>query len=245
MATISCLTRTSELLTDICNRESAEAETRQGYDSKDSKHISMNEKVLKTLEYDKIIARLAGFASSDAGKALCFELLPMTDLNEITSAQTQTSDAVTRLRKKPGPSYNGLKNIIPSLKRLGIGGVLTCSDLLEISSVCDIAASAQNFLRPERDDEEPDSLSPFYRELNPCSALNAEIKRCIIGHDEIADDASPTLKDIRRRMISTSSRIQHTLNSMVTSQSMKTYLQDSVVTMRSGRYCIPDRKSVV
>ena len=199
----------------------------------------MNEKVLKTLEYDKIIGQLSRHASSDAGKRLCEKLLPMTDKDEIQTAQTQTSDAVLRLRRKPGPSYNGLKNIIPSLKRLDIGGILSCQDLLEISAVLDIAASAKNFLRPENEEELPDSLSVFYAGLEPCHPLNAEIKRCILGYDEVADDASPTLKDIRRKMISTNSRIQQTLNSLVTSNAMKTYLQDAVVTTRGGRYCIP------
>ena len=200
---------------------------------------NMNSKVLKTLEYDKIIEQLARNASSDAGKDVCRKLLPMNDLEDIITAQTQTTDAVLRLRRKPGPSYNGLKNIIPSLKRLDIGGILSCQDLLELSAVMDIASSAKTFLRPENDEEEPDSLSSYYEALEPCRPLNDEIKRCILGYDEVADDASPTLKDIRRHMIQTNSQIQRTLNTLVTSTSMKTYLQDSVVTMRGGRYCIP------
>jgi len=199
----------------------------------------MNTKVLKTLEYDKVIRELARFASSDAGRKLCEDLLPMHDLEEITTAQLQTHDAILRLRKKPGPSYNGLKNIIPSLRRLDIGGILSCQDLLEISGVLDVAASVKTFLRPENDEEEPDTLSSFYEAVDPCRVLNDEIKRCILSYDEIADDASPKLKDIRRHMIQAANQIQRTLNTIVTSQSMKTYLQDSVVTMRNGRYCIP------
>ena len=199
----------------------------------------MNEKVLKTLEYNKIIEQLERQASSDAGKAMCRRLLPMTDIEDITTAQTQTTDAVLRLRRKPGPHYNGLKNIIPHLRRLGIGGVLTCQDLLEISAVLDVAASVKSFLRPESDEEVPDSLSSYFESIEPCRPLNDEIKRCILGYDEVADDASPKLKDIRRHMVQTNSQVQKTLNSIVTSSSMKTYLQDSVVTMRNGRYCIP------
>lgn len=199
----------------------------------------MNEKVLKTLEYNKILGLLERHASSDEGKEKCRKLIPMTDIEQISFAQRQTSDAVTRLRKKPGPHYNGLKNVIPSLKRLAIGGTLTCQDLLEISAVLDVAESAGNFLAPENAEEEPDSLSSFYAELNSCPALNREIKRCIIGYDEVADDASPTLKDIRRHMNQANLQIQRTLSTLVTSVSMKTYLQDSVVTQRNGRYCIP------
>ncbi len=199
----------------------------------------MNEKVLKTLEYDKIISQLERLASSEGGKALCHKLLPMNEAEKIRTAQIQTTDAVARLRRKNGPFMNGLKNILPSLRRLDIGGILACADLLEISGVLDSAASAINFLKPENDEEEPDSLSAFYAALNPCRALNTEIKRCIIGFDEIADDASPTLKDIRRHKMQANLQIQKTLSTLVTSQSMKTYLQDSVVTQRNGRYCIP------
>ncbi|MGI6071809.1 MAG: endonuclease MutS2 [Lachnospiraceae bacterium] len=199
----------------------------------------MNEKVLKTLEYHKIIQQLEARASSDAGKKLCRNLLPMSDYGEIQTAQIRTTDAVKRLRRKAGPFYNGLKDILVSLKRLDIGGTLSCTELLELSAVLDISASVKTFLRPENDEEEPDSLSSFYEAIEPLKHLNDEIKRCVLGHDEIADDASPALKDIRRHIIRTNDQVQRTLNSLITSASMKTYLQDSVVTMRNGRYCIP------
>ena len=199
----------------------------------------MNEKVLKILEYDKILHRLASYASSDAGKSLCLALQPMTDANDINTAQRQTTDAVLRLRRKSAPHYQGLKDILPSLKRLEIDATLSCKDLLEISISLDVAASVISFIKPERDDEPADSLSYLADCLIPCSELNTEIKRCIVSYDEIADNASPALKNIRMRMAQAGSKIQSTLNALVTSQAMKTYLQDCVVTMRGGRYCIP------
>ncbi len=199
----------------------------------------MNSKVLNTLEYYKIIAQLQRHASSDAGKGKCAELLPMTDIEQIRTAQIQTTDAVNRLRKKAGPSYRGIKNILPSLRRLAVDSDLSCQDLLEISGTLDVAASAVTFLSPESDEEEPDSLSAYYEAIDPCTDLNNEIKRCILGYDEVADDASPALKDIRRKINQTNVQIQKTLSNYVTSSAMKTYLQDSVVTMRNGRYCIP------
>mgnify|MGYP002622758834 FL=1 len=199
----------------------------------------MNEKVLKTLEYNKITDILAGYASSQAGAEECRKIKPLTDIEEIRLLQEETSDMVSRLRKKPAPHLSGLKNIIPALKRLEIGGILSCSDLLDISAVLDAAASVQSFLRPENDEEEPDSLTHFYEQTDPCRSLNDEIKRCITGLDEIADDASAALKDIRRHINQTNLQIQRTLSTIVTSQSMKTYLQDAVVTQRNGRYCIP------
>ena len=199
----------------------------------------MNEKVLHTLEYDKIVELLAQQAGSEAGALMCRRLLPMNDLESIRTAQLQTTDAVARLRRKSGPSFGQLKDIRPSVMRLDIGSILNCEDLLDISSTLDCAASARRFLRPENDETPEDSLSIYYDSLDSCDLLGSEIRRCILGIDEIADDASPKLKDIRRKQNLTKLQIQKTLSSMVTSASMKTYLQDSVVTMRNGRYCIP------
>lgn len=199
----------------------------------------MNPKVLKTLEFDKILQRLSSFASSDAGIALCKDLKPITDIEKIRTAQIQTTDAVTRLRKKNGPNYNGLKDIRLCIKRLDIGAILNTVDLIDVSSVLDVASSVRHFLKPENDEEPVDSLSIYYDSIDTCDNLNSEIKRCILSYDEIADDATPTLKDIRRKQSFTKDRIQRTLNTMVTSQAMKTYLQDSIVTIKNGRYCIP------
>ena len=199
----------------------------------------MNAKVLHTLEYDKIVELLAQEAGSQEGMKKCRELVPETDVELIRTAQQQTTDAVTRLRKKAGPYFGQLKDIRPQIMRLNVDAVLACEDLLDISSVLDSAASAKRFLAPENDETPIDTLSIFYDSLDPCSLLNNEIKRCIISFDEIADDASAKLKDIRRKQNFTKLQIQKTLSNMVSSQSMKLYLQDSVVTMRNGRYCIP------
>ncbi len=202
----------------------------------------MNTKVYKTLEFDKILEQLARNASSEAGATLCEKLTPMTDLEEIRTAQMQTTDAVSRLRKKAGPHLGTLPDIRPSLKRLAIGSILNTVELLEITSILDSAWSARRFLKPENEEAPLDSLSSYYDTLDPCQSLSNEIKRCILSYDEIADDASPKLRDIRRHMANARADIQRTLNRIVTSQSMKTYLQDSVVTMRNGRYCIPVRQ---
>lgn len=202
----------------------------------------MNNKVFKTLEFDKILEQLSRHASSEAGAALCRQLTPMTDTESIRTAQLQTSDAVIRLRKKSGPSLGLLPDLRPSLKRLAVGSILNTAELLEISSVLDGAGSAVRFLKPESEDAPDDSLSSYYHALDSCPSLNNEIKRCILSVDEISDDASPKLRDIRRHMVNARADIQRTLNRIVTSQSMKTYLQDSVVTMRNGRYCIPVRQ---
>ncbi len=199
----------------------------------------MNEKVLKTLEFNKILEQLSRFASSDAGAFMCKNLKPLTDLENIQTAQIQTTDAVTRLRKKHGPNFGNLPDIRPSIKRLEISSPLSTTELLEISLLLDAAESVRKFLRPETDETPLDSLSSYYEAIDSCLMLNEEIKRCIISYDEIADDASPKLKDIRRHMNIAKDQIQRTLNRILTSSTMKPYLQDSLVTMRNGRYCIP------
>lgn len=202
----------------------------------------MNSKVFSTLEFHKILEQVARCASSEAGAALCEKLTPMTEIEEIRTAQQQTTDAVVRLRKKAGPRLGNLPDIRPSLKRIAVGGTLNTVDLLEISSILDGASAARRFLKPESEDSPADSLSLYYEVLDPCGDLNEEIKRCILSYDEISDDASPNLREIRRQTAAAKSDIQRTLNRIVTSQSMKTYLQDSVITMRNGRYCIPVRQ---
>ena len=202
----------------------------------------MNIGVYKTLEFDKVLEQLARHASGEAGAALCKKLKPMVEIEEIRSAQLQTSDAVLRLRKKTGPQLGVLPDIRPAMKRLAVGSILNTAELLEITAVADAAWSARCFLKPENEDAPPDSLSVYYDTIDPCQDLNNEIKRCVLSLDEIADDASLKLRDIRRHMANARADIQRTLSRILTSPSMKTYLQDSVVTMRNGRYCIPIRQ---
>ena len=196
----------------------------------------MNSKVLKTLEYDKITERLASCAATDAGKRLCLALKPLDDVSTIKLELQRTTDAVTRIRKKSRPGFGNFKNIIPSIKRLEIGSSLSAEELLEISGVLDASASLRAFLRPENPEEPHDSLSVFYESLDECTYVNDKIKFCIISYDEIADNASPTLRDIRRKKNQTNLQINRTLQTMITSASMRTYLQDAVITMRNGRY---------
>lgn len=202
----------------------------------------MNTRVFKTLEFDKILDQLARCASSEAGAALCEKLTPLSDPEEIRAALLETTDALLRLRKKAGPGLGNLPDIRPSLKRLSVGSILNTVDLLEIASILDAASEAVRFLKPESEEAPADSLSGYYKTLDPCRDLNAEIRRCILSYDEISDDASPKLREIRRHMANAKNEIQRTLNRLVTSQSMKTYLQDSIVTIRNGRYCIPVRQ---
>ena len=198
----------------------------------------MNQKVLKTLEYNKIIHQLTGYAASAPGKLLCQNLLPMSDFHEIVQAQTETSDALTRVRMKGSLSLSGIRDVRDSLKRLEIGSALGIPELLSISSLLTVAARAKAYGHHEESEEFPDdSLDQMFRSLEPLTPANNEIKRCIISEEEISDNASPGLHKVRRSMHGINDRIHTQLNSIL--NNCRSYLQDAVITMRDGRYCLP------
>ena len=202
----------------------------------------MNEKSLKILEFHKIISQLTEYAASQPGKAMCQSLVPSSDYEEILTWQTQTTDAVSRVRMKGTISFSGVKEIGDSLKRLEIGSSLNITELLSISSILTVAARARSYGRHEPQEGEDasegfDSLEPMFKALEPLTPLNNEIKRCILSEDEVADEASPGLAHVRRSMKITADRIHTQLNSMLNSN--RSYLQDAVITMRNGRYCLP------
>lgn len=199
----------------------------------------MNEKALKTLEYNKIIEQLTAHASSQGGKDLCAKLLPMDSIHEIEEAQLQTADALSRIYKKGSVSFSGIKDIRGSLKRLEIGSTLSIEELLRVNKLLEVTKRVKTYSRKENADDTEDSLNPMFFDLEPLTPLSVEISRCIIGENEISDDASPTLKHIRRSMKGINDKIHAQMNSIVNSSSMRTYLQDSVVTMRGNRYCLP------
>lgn len=196
----------------------------------------MNNKALKTLEYNKITDRLASHASSEPGIKLCRELQPMMDMDEINSALKQTSDAVSRIFRHGSISFAGLKDIRPLTKALEVGSALGMSELLDICSLLKVAAGARRYGVSE--DETADSLSGLFNVIYDIADVRREIERCILSEDEIADDASAELKNIRRQMRICTERIRTELNSMLNG-SDRTYLQEAVITTRGGRYCIP------
>ena len=198
----------------------------------------MNKRTFTTLEFHKITERLAEHAVTEDGKELCRKLTPSTDLSEITLSQQQTQDAFVRALQKPVFSFSSVKPVIPSLKRLEIGGVLRSDELLHIAGVLQTAATALDFDGEDPDKRPHDTLTEFFDALDPLPSLCKEITRCIPAEDEIADDASPELAEIRRKIRRANDKIKSELNHMVNS-SLRTYLQDAVITMRNGRYCLP------
>ncbi|MCI9361185.1 MAG: endonuclease MutS2 [Hungatella sp.] len=197
----------------------------------------MNIKSLKTLEYDKIITQLQEYASSLLGREMCENLLPSTDIHEIRQLQSETTDALTRVRMKGSISFSGLKDITGSLKRLEIGSSLSISELLLLSSNLTLSARAKAYGRHEESELPDDTLEEMFRLLEPLTPLNTEIKRCILSEEEISDDASPGLRHVRRSMKVLNDRVHSQLNALLNSN--RSYLQDAVITMRDGRYCLP------
>ncbi|MCI6536918.1 endonuclease MutS2 [uncultured Eubacterium sp.] len=199
----------------------------------------MNQKALKVLEYDKIIQLLADQATSDAGKKRCLELVPMTDKQQITEAQTQTSDALSRIYRKGNISFGGLKDPGFQMKRLEIGGSLNAAELLSICTLLEITKRAKAYSRENRDDLPGDSLDALFAGLEPLTPLLEEIRRCILAEDEISDDASPALHSVRRTIRNINDKIHGAMNNLLNSSTTRSYLQDAVITMRNGRYCLP------
>ncbi|MCR5145701.1 MAG: endonuclease MutS2 [Lachnospiraceae bacterium] len=196
----------------------------------------MNRKVLKTVEYNKIINMLATFASSEDGKLKCEKLEPITDLEAITRAQKNTSDALTRIFKKGALDVSGTHNINDALARLDIGGSIGVHELLMCASLLNIVKRAIAYNRSDRD-EAPDSITRYFNALEPEASVRDEINRCILSEDSIADDASVGLKNVRRQMSATNDKIRSQMNTLLSTSA--SYLQDNVITMRNGRYCLP------
>lgn len=199
----------------------------------------MNQKVLRTLEYNKIVERLAEYAFGADTKERCLSLLPSTSLSEITNAQQQTKDAMNRSLKKGRLDCSGIKPLSSAIRRVEIGGTMNIEELLGLCKLLETARRVKAYGRKEREDIPSDSLSELFDGLEPLSPLCDEIRRCIISVDEISDDASSNLKSIRRSIRSTGDRIHAQLNQMLNNQNVRNCLQDFIITMRNGRYCLP------
>ena len=198
----------------------------------------MNTKVLTTLEYTKIIDLLTEKADSEPGKKLCRDLVPSTDLSTIRTAQRETKDALARLFRIGSTSFGSNRDLGFSIRSLEIGSSLSMSELLKLASFLDNVSRIKTYGKKEREDFPNDSLDAYFEGLTPMTQLANEINRCILSEEEMADDASPKLKSIRRSKLSTNEKIHSQLTSMVNG-AYRTFLQDAVITMRDNRYCIP------
>lgn len=221
----------------------------------------MNEKVLRTLEYHKIIEELANLAGSEPGKELCRALLPTDNPVRIERAQQETAQALFRIIKKGAPSFSGNRDFGSSLARLRVEAALSSAELLQLASILECAkrtiaygkssdsrefaddtAAGRSLIDDDvasgEDAPQGDHIDSLIARLDALVPLTNEIRRCIIEEDLIADDASPELKKIRKEQSTVNGRIHTQLTSMVNG-SLRTCLQDAVITMRGDRYCLP------
>ena len=198
----------------------------------------MNQKTLDKLEYNKIISMLEEHASSFRGKQLCRRLRPLTNLEKINTSQEQTAAAFTRIIKKGRISFSDAAPVEESMKRLEIGGALGSGELLRICRLLKTAARVKSYGRHDTQDDLEDCLDAYFDMLEPLTLLSTELERCIISEDEISDDASSTLRNIRRNIGHINDKVHDTLTTLVNG-SLRTYLQDAIITMRGDRYCVP------
>ena len=203
----------------------------------------MNQKVFQTLEFDKIIKILTGYASTEMGRNLCRKLTPMTKETDILNAQDHTQDALTRIYRRGSISFSGITDLKPSIARLNMKGSLGAGELLNIAKLLETVKNAAAYNSSEDDDMEADSLDEIFEALVPLNDLLREIRRCIISEEEISDDASSALKSIRRSMKQANHKIHNQLTAVVSASSNQDKLQDAIVTMRNGRYCIPVKQA--
>lgn len=201
----------------------------------------MNEKTLNALEYNKIIQLLVDRAQSTLGKNKVKEIVPLTNLDDIEYLQRQTQEALTILIKKGQPPLYGINSIIPEVKRVEIGGSLTPKGLIKISDSLRVSRSLKAFMKESKEDKlsKYPILEGLVEELKINKYLEDQINNAIISENEISDNASATLKTIRRQINNKNESVKDKLNSLINSQSHKKYLQDSIVTMREGRYVVP------
>lgn len=201
----------------------------------------MNEKAFKTLEFNKIIEKVSTFASSNVGKEMVKNLKPSTDINEIKLWQKETSEAVSMILKKGSLKIGGLRDISPFLQRTAIGGILNFEELLNIADFLSACKLAKDYAKSENKYDVYELLEPKFSIIEPIETLDKEITRCIISDTEMSDEASNTLKDIRKEIKQTNDRVKLELNKIIQSSSYKTMLQEAVITVKGDRYCIPVR----
>lgn len=200
----------------------------------------MNSRSLRLLEYNRILEMLAELTGSSLTRERVYRLEPMTHLHAISDAQTETTEAVSVILYKGNIPVGEFPDVRPFLKMARKGRVLTMKELLQIRSALQIAREVKAFLT--EDVPEIPTLTEIAGLLEVVEALERDINRCILSEDEMADNASPALKRIRREIRSKNENIRTKLNKMVSTSSSQKFLQEAIVTMRNGRYVIPVKR---
>ena len=212
----------------------------------------MNKRSLRILEFNKILSMVTEYATSPMAKRRIDRMKPQRDIYIIRKLQEETNDALNRLNRHGNISFSGLRDIGASIKRLEVQGTLTSQELLDIAAVLQVAKAAKQYgdgsdlteALASRNQEPVsqttnDSLTERFNMLLPLEHIASEITRCILSENEYADDASSGLKNIRREIRLTNDKLHQQLDKIIKSDANRDQLQDSLITMRNGRYCIP------
>lgn len=201
----------------------------------------MNEKALKTLEYIKVRDRLTAQAISPMGKEKCAELTPVSDIGEITRWQKETTEAVNMSLKKGRLPLGGIKDIRAHLERAKAGGVLAIDELMAVGEFLYVCRKVKNYSKQENKADVFPALEDYFNIVKTINSVENEITRCILNEQEISDDASSGLRNVRREIRNANGSIRDKLNGIIYSSAYKTMLQDAVITIRNDRYCVPVR----
>ena len=199
----------------------------------------MNEKALHTLEYDKIIEKLVGYAVSPMAKERAAALRPSAAMSDIIIWQEETTEATTMVLKKGTPSFGGFREIRPQLKRASMAGILSIAELMSVGEFAYVCRKVKNYARKENKDEVYARLDEYFDLITPLDKLENEISRCILSETEVADDASAGLRSVRREIKASNERVKKHLNGVINSSAYRNMLQDFVITIRNDRYCVP------
>lgn len=197
----------------------------------------IEQKSINNLEFNKIADKISLLASNEITAAKCRSLMPDNNIENITNSLMLVSEACFLMTQKQYPLTSGLKDITGSVKRADIGGLLNISELLDIARLCRISKSLVSFYKNDSKDEM--LLDSYFNILSPCKELEKHISSAIISETEIADNASPMLAAIRRKITGTHEKLRAELNKLIHSSAHKTHLQEAIITIRNGRYVLP------
>ncbi len=195
----------------------------------------MNSKALYTLEFNKILEQLAELAETEGAAELALRLTPSSDIEKVRKMQQRTTDAKTLIGMKGAPSFGRVKDIRPTIERAEKDAILSLRELLDCAAVLRTARGLVDYVKGERTPET--TLAEIFERLQPNRHLEEKISRSILAEDFVADEASPELGEIRRKIRQTNSKIKDMLQKYVSGQSK--YLQENIVTTRGGRFVIP------
>ena len=192
----------------------------------------------RALELDKILAMLADCTGCEDSRNLALKTEPKTNLREAKRLMDRTADAFMLSARFGAPSLHGVKNVTGSLRRAKMGATLSLPEFIDIERFLKALREMKDF-RNNYEGEKETSLDEFFESLMPNQRLEEKIGFTVVSEDEVSDTASPTLADIRRKIRNSQSKVKEQLDRLIHSNTYAKYLQEPIVTMRDGRYCVP------